>query len=156
MSQRHRNGFTLIEVLIVIVIMAVLAATIIPQFSDSTEDAREATLGFNLHSLRSQIELYKMQHFGALPAVANDADGIPSLPQLFSRTDDSGAIGADPTTFPFGPYMHEIPTCPVNGNKKFVTGTVVWPPAAETADGGWFYNTNTGQIAPNATDHLTD
>src|SRR5687767_2144937 len=66
-AKRSREAFTLIEVLIVVVIMAVLAATIIPQFSSSTKDARESSLRFNLHALRSQIELYKLHHTGAVP-----------------------------------------------------------------------------------------
>ena len=60
--------FTLVEVLIVVVIMAILAATIIPQFSDSTRDAKVSTTTFNLHTLRSQIELYKTQHNGIVPS----------------------------------------------------------------------------------------
>ncbi len=63
----YRNAFTLIEVLIVVIIMAVLAATIIPQFSSSTEDAKRSTLEFNLHTIRSQIELYKVHHLGSAP-----------------------------------------------------------------------------------------
>jgi general secretion pathway protein G len=46
--QTHR-GFTLIEVLIVVVIMAILAGTIIPQFAASTDDAKASALKFNLH-----------------------------------------------------------------------------------------------------------
>ena len=38
----HRSAFTLIEVLIVVIIMALLAATIIPQFASSTSDAKRA------------------------------------------------------------------------------------------------------------------
>ena len=38
-TTERRSAFTLIEVLIVVVIMAILAATIIPQFTDSTKDA---------------------------------------------------------------------------------------------------------------------
>ena len=53
------SAFTLIEVLIVVVIMAILAATIIPQFTDSTKDAKASTATFNLHTLRAQIELYR-------------------------------------------------------------------------------------------------
>ncbi len=66
--QLKRGGFTLIEVLIVVVMMAVLAATIIPQFASSTDDAKSSALKFNLHALRSQIEMYKLQHNGAVPA----------------------------------------------------------------------------------------
>ena len=43
--------------MIVVVIMAVLAATIIPRFSASTEDAKTSQLRFNVHTLRSQTEL---------------------------------------------------------------------------------------------------
>ena len=47
-----RSAFTLVEVLIVVVIIAVLAATIIPQLTDSTADAKQSQMEFNLHTLR--------------------------------------------------------------------------------------------------------
>src|SRR3970282_1207807 len=86
MHDRRRGAFTLIEVLIVVVIMAVLAATIIPQFSTSTKDARESSQKFNLQSLRTQLELYRVQHGGALPTGANN------LEQLTKATDSTGAV----------------------------------------------------------------
>ena len=51
-------------VLIVVVIMAILAATIIPQFTDSTKDAKTSTAKMNLATLRAQIQLYRTQHTG--------------------------------------------------------------------------------------------
>src|SRR5688500_1708203 len=76
-----RSGFTLIEILIVVVIMAVLAAAIIPQFRASTEDAKGSTLKFNLHTMRNQVALYKVHHRGTVPQIsAND------LPQLRSAS----------------------------------------------------------------------
>ena len=60
----RRSAFTLIEVLIVVIIMALLAATIIPQFSTSTTDAKKSSLDFNLHTMRSLIEMYKVHHNG--------------------------------------------------------------------------------------------
>ena len=84
-AEQRRGGFTLIEVLIVVVIMAILAATIIPQFTDSTKDAKTSTVQFNLHTLRSQIQLYRTQHNGASPAA--------TLIELMSSTDASGATG---------------------------------------------------------------
>lgn len=157
MKSRRRSAFTLIEMLIVIVIMAVLAATVIPQFTTTSDDAKASTLAYNLHTLRSQIELYRLHHDGANPTVANDADGIPTLPQLYSSTDASGAIGTG-ASYPYGPYiLNKIPNNPLNGNTyrvNAVTGT--FPPSSETADGGWFYKQSTGQICPNAAGHLTD
>ena len=68
-SQR-RNAFTLIEVLIVVIIMAVLAATIIPQFSQSTDDAMDSSVNFNQHTMQTQIEMYRFQHNGNWPEFA--------------------------------------------------------------------------------------
>lgn len=152
MSAKRSAGFTLIEILIVVVIMAVLAATIIPQFSSSTNDAKTSTLQFNLHTLRSQIELYKLNHNGAVPAITN---GL--LPQLTSSTDVNGNIGASGTSFPFGPYiLGDMPTNPFDGHNTVTDTGGVFPPTATTSAGGWLYCSPTGQIAPNTTGHLND
>jgi general secretion pathway protein G len=71
MKAKGRTGFTLVEVLIVVVIMAVLAATIIPQFTDTTTDAKKNTSVFNLNTLRAQVETYKAQHNGKVPTALN-------------------------------------------------------------------------------------
>jgi general secretion pathway protein G len=151
MSAKRSSGFTLIEVLIVIVIMAVLAATIIPQFSSSTTDAKISALDFNLHTLRSQIELYKLHHLGAVPTLTGNA-----LPQLTSSTDVNGVVGAAGPNFPYGPYVQSaMPTNPFDGH-NVVIATAVFPPTATTTDGGWLYNAASGNIAANTTGHLTD
>ena len=149
---KDRSGFTLVEILIVVVIMAVLAATIIPQFSSSATDAKNSSLSFNLHTLRSQIELYKLHHNGAVPAITSGA-----LPQLTMYTDVAGATSAtSDATHTFGPYVQsKLPTNPLN-NANVVTASAAFPPTAATTDGGWLYNATTGQIAPNDANHLTD
>src|SRR3954471_12169015 len=100
-SKCKRNAFTLIEVLIVVVIMAVLAATIIPQFASSTDDAKASALKFNLHTLRSQIEMYKLQHNAIPPAIASG-----KIPGLTMATDVSGNTNATSnSTYKYGPYV---------------------------------------------------
>src|SRR5437762_4597425 len=137
---KKRRGFTLIEVLIVVVIMAVLAATIIPQFASSTDDAKTSSAKFNLHTLRSQIEMYKLQHGGLPPSLTNLVDG------LTKSTDATGAVGAG-TSFPFGPYIQgtTLPPNPYDG-KTTVSATATSPPTAATAAGGWLYHAASGQI----------
>ena len=54
-----KNGFTLVEILVVVVILGILAAVVIPQFSEASTDAKFSSLCTNLHTLRSQIEMYK-------------------------------------------------------------------------------------------------
>lgn len=155
MFARRRDGFTLIEMLIVIVIMAVLAATVIPQFAATSEDAKDSTLQYNLHTLRSQIELYKLQHGGTAPALSSG-----DLPQLYKATDAAGTASADgqpDATHPYGPYiLNAVPKNPLNGNTNTVTASATWPPAADTNAGGWFYHEASGRIAPNAAGHLND
>jgi general secretion pathway protein G len=63
-----RNAFTLIEILIVVVILGILAAIVIPQFTNAADDANESGVKSQLQTLRSQVELYRAQNAGADPA----------------------------------------------------------------------------------------
>jgi len=142
----RRSAFTLIEVLIVIIIMAVLAATIIPQFSSSTTDAKTASVQFNLHTIRSQLELYKTQHLGTVPALTKFVD------QMTKKSDASGATTGDPTTLIFGPYIQtQVPANPFNGSNALVAvatpGSI--PTGVVAGGGGWQYDESNGGFYPN-------
>ena len=140
-NNRRRHAFTLIEVLIVVIIMAVLAATIIPQFASSTRDAKDSSLQFNLHTMRSQIEMYKIHHLGNYPSVANFEA------QMTSTTDIDGVVDA---AGPYGPYINtELPVNPFNDSKAVVTGTGV---ALVAGGAGWQYDETTGGIWANNTE----
>ena len=141
MKTKQRRGFTLVEVLIVVVIMAVLAATIIPQFSDSTNDAKVSNLKFNLHTMRSQIELYKGQHDGKVPA-------DQQLAELTSKTDQYGTL--DPNGA-YGPYLREMPTNPYKESNQTAVPDAD-PPTVEDPNAGWLYDTTTGKIWINDAD----
>lgn len=146
----RRAGFTLIEIMIVVVILAILAATIIPQFSTSVNDSKVATMQSNLHTLRVQIQLYSLQHNGLFPTITSSA-----LPQLTGNTDVNGNLGTG-GSFIYGPYVQtQIPVNPVDGHNT-VTATAVFPPTAATSAGGWLYYAATGQIAPNDTAYLNN
>ena len=146
MRGNQKQGFTLIEVLIVVVIMAILAATIIPQFSSSTDDARESALNFNTHSLRSQIEMYKVHHLGEYPTIQSEG-----LPQLLGSTNAAGETGTG-TDYPYGPYITgELPKNAFNDSSAVVAGTG----AAVVAGGaGWQYDVNSGGIWPNNAEYF--
>lgn len=145
-----RVGFTLIEVLIVVVLVAILAATLIPQFSSSANDAKESSLRADLKSLRTQIDMYKLDHNGQLPAITGGA-----LPQLTAATDANGNIGAAGASFPYGPYiLNGFPPNPITG-KLTVTAATSFPPGSESGNGGWLYNPSTGQIAADSQKYLS-
>lgn len=144
MSKSHRIAFTLIEVLIVVIIMAVLAATIIPQFSSSTNDAKESSMKFNLHTLRSQIEMYKVHHAGTKPLLATFEDQMTKPTSITGTT-----TGSD---LDYGPYIQgEIPANPFNNSAALVAVTTPGTePAAIVAGGaGWQYDESTGDFYPN-------
>ena len=63
-----KRGFTLIEILIVVVILGILAAIIVPQFTDAAQDAGVSSARSQLQTMRSQIELFRVQKNGAVPA----------------------------------------------------------------------------------------
>lgn len=143
----RRSAFTLIEILIVVVILAILAAAVIPQFSDSSTDAKNSTTVYNLSAIRTQIALYKVQHNGTVPTLAN------IVTQLTTNTTATGGAGGT-----FGPYFQVIPANPqANNNNTFVAvATAGTPPAAVIAGGaGWQYDASNGNVFANDTTNLT-
>jgi general secretion pathway protein G len=105
MTRNIKRGFTLVEILIVVIILGILAAIVIPQFTNASQDARRSSMTSQLQTLRSQIELYKLQHRDKLPG--GDAAGAWSQTEfwrhLTSKTDADGVATTLATGF--GPYL---------------------------------------------------
>ncbi len=60
-KNRVQRAFTLIEILIVVVILGILAAIVIPQFTDASQEAMESSVVTQLQTIRSQMELHNVQ-----------------------------------------------------------------------------------------------
>src|SRR5439155_21736036 len=73
-QSQHKRAFTLVEILIVVVVMGILAAIVIPQFSQSSDEARYSATVQNLQSMRAQIDLYRNQHKNKLPGGTSAAN----------------------------------------------------------------------------------
>jgi general secretion pathway protein G len=157
MNRVARKGFTLVEILIVVIILGILAAIVIPQFTEASGEARVSNLMTNLQTIRSQLLLYKTQHLETLPASGNGQDGDDFADQMTQYTDVDGNVNATPDSdFPYGPYLQSVPVNPVSGSN---TVTVVQDGAtafaAPDADGGWWFNSASGQFRANLTDVRT-
>ncbi len=137
------KGFTLVEILIVVVILAILAAIVIPQFTDASTEAQLASLCADLQTMRSQLELYKIQHLDNLPDTNSMAEF--SLCML-GKTDKFGNTG----TGDLGPYMHKIPSNPFVAEAD--ANVIDLTSATNPADGstGWWMNTTTGEFRANS------
>jgi general secretion pathway protein G len=156
-SKCKTAGFTLVELLIVVVILAILAAVAIPQFTSSAEDAKASALQANLGVLRSSMELYKLQHNGKFPGFPS-AGGDPttaefSAQMLTSSKVDGSTAAAGTAGYAFGPYVKEqIPVNPANGlNTVTVLKDADAFPASADGASGWVYKPSIGKIRPNAT-----
>ena len=115
------SGFTLIEILIVVVLLGIMAAMVIPKFSTATAESRESMLLEDLRILKAQIGVYRAQHWDVAPGYPNGDTSInPTeadfVAQLTLYTDEDGVTNAVQTDrFKYGPYMREIPDNPING-----------------------------------------
>jgi len=82
MRRTVHKGFTLVEILIVVVILGILAAIVIPQFANASNDALKGTLQTQLQTISSQIELYRVRENGSFPpgiTTAADNNGWAEL-----------------------------------------------------------------------------
>jgi len=143
-GRRGKKGFTLVELLIVVIILGILAAIVIPQFGNASTEAKESNLMTNLAALRGAIELYKVQHQEVWPgSIAGSASWANLVTHLTTATDVTGASGSD-----YGPYLRTgVPRNPLNGLN---TGTVGTIPAAADDSTGWYYDDSNGEIRANS------
>jgi general secretion pathway protein G len=156
----NRKGFTLVEILIVVIILGILAAIVIPQFTEASNDARESALKSDLQTVRSQLELYKVQHLEHYPDMVDDGSGWAAdtdnlVARLTSRTNAQGEImgdGDSAADFPYGPYLQKFPSNPFASDNASTVATGTGDPEGD-GDPGWFFATDTGKFSPNDADH---
>ncbi|MFN4242115.1 MAG: type II secretion system protein [Tepidisphaerales bacterium] len=144
---KARRGFTLVEILIVVIILGILAAIVIPQFTNASNDARKSSLTSQLQTLRSQIQLYALQHLDQYPPLLV-AGGANAWDNMTVRTNADHTTTGTPQ---FGPYLQAPPVNSLNGSSSVgvVTGTTdfgsggVANPAGNV---GWVFNSTTGKV----------
>ncbi len=130
-----RKGFTLVEILIVVIILGILAAIVIPQFTNASQDARKNSLTSQLQTIRSQVELYKLQHADKLPNLVGSNWNL-----LTSKTDATGTVTSAGS---FGPYLQQTPGNNLNSGTNVVQGTGAAITGSD-ATTGWVYDYGSG------------
>ena len=136
LPRRSESGFTLVELLIVVIILGILAAVVIPQFNTAAAESKEAALASNLATIRQAIELYKVQHNDTFP-------GATIVTQLTTSTDATGAAGTK-----YGPYIrNQFPADPISSDANVKTAATM--PGAPSGTEGWVYATGNGEFRAN-------
>jgi general secretion pathway protein G len=144
-KMKAKSGFTLVEILIVVVILGILAAIVIPQFTDASTEAKESRLVSDLQTVRSQIELYKIEHNDELPGQGTGSTSFVTDMTTYTEVDGSqAAVQAPGQDGVYGPYLQKIPTNPWNDLNTVTEAVDAVPPAA--GNDGWFFDTTTGKF----------
>lgn len=168
-----QKGFTLVELLIVVIILAILAAIVVPQFSASTDDAKVSSLKATLAGVRSAIDIYYQQHGTYPSAVAatgtaacaagtpgagaiNTAAAFTEQMTTYTRQDGAACTQQNAGVFTLGPYLKQgIPVDPITGTVSTITVVTVGDLAmvADGTAGGWKYDNKTGRFIMNHTSY---
>jgi len=73
------RGFTLIEIMVVVVILGILAAIIVPKLTDKPEQARQVKAQQDIRQLESSLQMYKLDNF-YYPSTQQGLDALVSKP----------------------------------------------------------------------------
>ena len=100
---RGRKGFTLIELMVVIIILGVLAGLVLPRFMGRTEEARRTKAKLQIENLESALKLYKLDN-GSYPSTQQGLEALVKIP----------TVGTIPKTWREGGYLEkpQIPPDP--------------------------------------------
>lgn len=119
----RRAGFTLVELVIVVLITGIIAAVALPKMTMSTNTAKTNSAKHSLATIRAAIEIYKVEN-GSYPSTAAS---LPTALKAYLK----------------GPF----PASPIGTNAGSAAVAVAADPPAVVAGGaGWAFNTTTGEF----------
>jgi general secretion pathway protein G len=122
---REKSNWSYIELVSIAVVLGLAAMSVVPKFTQASQESRTSEFIDGLHLMRSQLDLYRAQHENCLPPL-NSFESF--------KTNMTTKIGQ------YGPYIKEIPVNPFNNlNTIRFDGE---PAGAGKA--GWRIDTKTG------------
>jgi general secretion pathway protein G len=113
------KGFTLVELLVVVAILAILAAALLPKFLGYTDKAREAQIMADLSTMKSVVEIYAADEgAGDYPSITNVSAILVGKGIDWAEAD--GEVG-DGIVDPYGnSYVYAIKGEPGSADQHFI------------------------------------
>lgn len=107
--RRQQTGFTLIEVMVVVAILAILAAVVVPRVMDEPARAREARAKQDLRAIESALDLYKL-----------DNHRYPTTDQGLAALVRRPSGGPEPKNYKEGGYLRKLPEDPWGNEYQYL------------------------------------
>ena len=126
---RSRNGFTLVELVVVVMIIGILVAIAAPKMLNITGEATDNSVRMSLNVIRNAIETYASQNAGAYPPNADDATFKAALK----------------------PHLRGVLPASLVGTKDNTVTMSDTSPLVADGTTGWMYNGTTGEFILNCT-----
>ncbi|ADD67285.1 general secretion pathway protein G [Denitrovibrio acetiphilus DSM 12809] len=77
----NRKGFTIIEVLVVIVILGILGTLLVPKFLDKPDEARVTKAKLDMRAIESALKIYKLEN-GSYPTTDQGLEALTKKPEV--------------------------------------------------------------------------
>ena len=135
MRARRNRAFTLVEILIVVVILGILAAVVIPQFVNASDEAQVGNVETQLRTLRTQIQLFRAQ---------SDTNAFPELEEGEDDGETAWAAMIDEQLLQSPPINPRTNSAEITFTDD--TGSAGIDTAMADTTVGWYFNVTTGEI----------
>lgn len=107
MAQR---GFTFIEIMVVVAILAILAALVVPRIMGRTDEAKRTAAKVQIRNIEGALQLYKL-----------DNGVYPSTEQGLKALVEKPSVGVIPRKWKIGGYIHKLPEDPWGNSYKYLS-----------------------------------
>ena len=104
------RGFTLIEIMVVLIIIGLLAGIVVTRLMGRTEEAKRIKTAVQIKNLQSSLDLYKL-----------DSGVYPSTDQGLQALVEKPAVGEMPNNWKEGGYIDKIPKDPWGSNYVYIS-----------------------------------